>query len=80
DYPSVESVLEKMAVVQDRTIAAVRGMTDDMLAAPAFGKDGTLHPHYRDKAGAIAHCDRHEAFHAGQIASIRRLLGKAYLR
>lgn len=80
DYPGVEEILRVMADVHARTLAAVRAMDDSLLAEPAFGKDGAAHPHYRDKCGAISHCGRHEAFHAGQIATIRRLRGKSFLR
>ncbi len=80
DYPPVATVLSTMEEVQQQTLSAVRGMSDALLAEPAFGGDGKPHPHYKDKAGAVAHCNRHEAFHAGQIAMIRRLLGKAFLR
>jgi hypothetical protein len=81
DYPSVESVMATMKTVHAETLTAVRAMSDALLAEPAFGADGkSPHPHYRDKAGAVAHCNRHEAFHAGQIALIRRLLGKSFLR
>ena len=56
-------------------------MSDSLLDEPAFGADGkSPHPHYKDKRGAVAHCNRHEAFHAGQLAMIRRLLGKTFLR
>ena len=81
DYPSVDEVVAGMADMHAKTCAAVRTMTDDLLAEPAFGKDGkTPHPHYTDKVGAICHCNRHEAFHAGQLSLIRRLLGKTFLR
>ena len=81
DYPSVEEVMATMADVQTKTLDTVRGMTDDLLAEPAFGADGkTPHPHYKDKRGAVSHCGRHEAFHAGQLATVRRLLGKPFLR
>src|SRR5262245_45735685 len=79
-YPSVEEILGVMKSVHERTLAAIRGMSEALLAEAAWGKDGTLHPHYRDKLGAVSHCERHEAFHAGQIATIRRLRGKAFLR
>lgn len=79
-YPPVDVVLREMTAIHAATLAAVRGMSDAALAEAAWGKDGAVHPHYRDKRGAIAHCNRHEAFHAGQIATIRRLLGKAFLR
>ena len=50
------------------------------LARPASGKDGNPHQHYQTVRGAVTHCNRHEAFHAGQLALIRRLLGKPFLR
>lgn len=80
NYPSVQTVLATMDEVHEKTLAAVRGMSDAVLAEAAFGGDGKPHPHYKDKAGAVAHCNRHEAFHAGQIALIRRLLGRTFLR
>jgi hypothetical protein len=80
DYPPIATVLAMMERVHTETCSAVRGMNDEFLAGPAFGGDGKPHPHYDDKAGAIAHCNRHEAFHAGQLAMIRRLLGKPFLR
>ena len=80
DYPDPQTVRRTMDDVHARTLEAVRSMSDALLAEPAFGKDGQPHPHYRDKRGAVAHCSRHEAFHAGQLALIRRLLGKPFLR
>lgn len=81
DFPLIEEILNTMEDVHRRTCAAVVAMSDELLAQPAFGADGkTPHPHYRDKRGAVSHCARHEAFHAGQIALIRRLLGKVFLR
>ncbi len=81
DYPPFEAVLGTMEDIHRKTIESIKGMSDSLLAEPAFAADGkTPHPHYRDKRGAISHCSRHEAFHAGQIAMIRRLRGKAFLR
>lgn len=80
-YPPVAEVLDAMATVHEKTLLSIREMSDALLAEPAFAADGkSLHPHYRDKAGVVAHCARHEAFHAGQIALIRRLQGKSFLR
>ena len=80
-YPPVDRVLAVMEDVQAKTVDAVCGMNDDLLAEPAFGADGkTPHPHYKDKRGAVSHSVRHEAFHAGQLATVRRLLGKPFLR
>lgn len=81
DFPPVAVVVETMHKVHEQTLHAIRSMSDELLAQDAFSADGkTPHPHYHDKAGVVAHCARHEAFHAGQIATIRRLLGKAFLR
>lgn len=80
EYPRVEEIIRVMEDVHAQTLRAVKAMSDSLLAEPAYGKDGAPHPHYRDKCGAISHCGRHEAFHAGQIATIRRLLGKPFLR
>lgn len=79
-YPRPEEVLRVMERTHAATLEAVRGLSGELLAEPAYGKDGAPHPHYRDKCGAISHCARHEAFHAGQLALIRRLLGKPFLR
>ncbi len=79
-FPPVQTVHSTMDDVHRKTIAAVQRMNESVLAEPAFGGDGKPHPHYRDKGGAVSHCVRHEAFHAGQIAMIRRLLGKSFLR
>jgi hypothetical protein len=79
-YPSVAEVREMMDRTHAATLEAIRPLTEDFLREPAYGKDGAPHPHYRDKLGAITHCERHEAFHAGQLALIRRLMGKNFLR
>ncbi len=80
DYPPITDVLDVMADLHVKTLTAIRGMHDETLAEPCTGAEGKPHPHYKDIAGAICHCARHEGFHAGQIASIRRLLGKSFLR
>ncbi|MCG3125518.1 MAG: hypothetical protein CHACPFDD_00341 [Phycisphaerae bacterium] len=79
-YPDVAEVRRVMDDVHATTLAEVRRMSDALLNEPATGKDGAPHPHYHDKRGAVTHAFRHEAFHAGQLALIRRLLGKSFLR
>ncbi len=80
DWPGPAVVLQKMDEMQHVTLETVPGLDDRLLAEPASGKDGAKHPHYDTKLGAISHIIRHEAFHAGQLATIRRLLGKKFLR
>lgn len=80
-YPPVNDILRTMKEVHEKTLTVVRGIDERLLAEPAFAADGkSPHPHYKDKLGVIAHASRHEAFHAGQIALIRRLLGRSFLR
>ena len=80
EYPDAGVVRKRMDEVHRMTLEAIREMSDTVLAEAAYGKDGQPHPHYTDKAGAVCHCSRHEGFHAGQLAMIRRLLGKPFLR
>lgn len=80
NWPSSAVVLQKMEEMQHVTLETVTGLDDSLLAEPAFGQDGAKHPHYDTKLGAISHIVRHEAFHAGQLATLRRLLGKRFLR
>ncbi|MBL8880662.1 MAG: DinB family protein [Phycisphaerales bacterium] len=80
-YPPLADVLCVFEETQAATMKTVRDMGDELLREPAFAADGkSPHPHYRDKLGAVSHCWRHEAFHAGQIATIRRLRGRNFLR
>jgi uncharacterized damage-inducible protein DinB len=80
DWPGPEPVRRKMDEMQRASEQAILKLSDDFLAEPAFGKDGAKHPHYDDKLEAISHMARHEAFHAGQLSTLRRLLGKPFLR
>ena len=80
DYPPPELVRATMDRTHACVLEAIRSMSDAKLCEPAYGKDGAPHPHYATVAGAVGHASRHEAFHAGQIALLRRLLGKQFLR
>jgi hypothetical protein len=80
DWPDPRVVRSKMDEMQRITESEVASLSEGLLAQPAFAADGKPHPHYTNKLGAISHAARHEAFHAGQLALIRRLLGKKFLR
>lgn len=80
DFPTSAAVMERMAATHEIVLDAIRGMSEQQLDEPCYGKNGKLHPHYTTKRGAIDHCVRHEGFHAGQIAILRRLMGKSFLR
>ncbi len=79
-FPSPEAIREAMRETHQKVVSAIPKMNELELEKPCFGADGKPHPHYRTNAEAIAHCSRHEGFHAGQIALLRRLLGKPFLR
>jgi uncharacterized damage-inducible protein DinB len=80
DWPDPAVVIQKMEEMQHVTLETVTSLSDGLLAEPAAGQNGAKHPHYDTKFGAISHIVRHEAFHAGQLAVIRRFLGKEFLR
>lgn len=80
DWPTIEAVRQQMDAMQEASLARIEQLADAELDEPAFGKDGAVHPHYDTKRGAICHLARHEAFHAGQIAMIRRMQGMPFLR
>lgn len=80
NWPTPAAVREKMDATHGEVIEAIRDMSDSVLDKPAYGLNGAEHPHYKTVAGAVAHCSRHEGFHAGQIAMLRRLRGKSFLR
>ncbi len=79
-FPSPHEVRAEMDRMQTKTIEAIAGLDDAKLAEPAFGLEGKPHPHYATVCGAISHLTRHEAFHAGQLAPLRRLMGKSFIR
>lgn len=79
-WPDLAAIRGEMDHMQQTTEETVASLTDELLAEPAFAGDGSRHPHYDTKLGAISHLARHEAFHAGQLAMLRRLLGKRFLR
>ncbi len=65
----------------DRMHAECLGMISQMPASELDKPAGAdPHPMFANKAGAIGMAAMHESFHAGQIALIRRLQGKAALR
>lgn len=76
-YPPLQTVLEQMEAVHQQTLDAVRNLSRTQLVEPAPGPE---HPHFRDILGLVTHIGRHESFHTGQLATIRRLRGKTALR
>lgn len=76
-YPAVGDLVAHFDRVQEMVVEKVRGMTGADLETTLEGKP---HPMFTTKGSAVVHSTRHEAFHAGQIATIRRMLGRSPLR
>jgi hypothetical protein len=71
-YPPIEEILGTFQTVHERVLAELRRYNEADLDAPA------LQPHLfvTTKREAVFWLSRHESVHAGQIALLRRLLGR----
>src|SRR5450755_4734395 len=58
------------------SLAELAGRTDEEMDVPL----DQPRPLFKTKLGAVEWCAQHEFVHAGQIALLRRLMGKAPLR
>lgn len=76
-YPPLAEIRSLFDRIHEDAIGRIGGMTDHELDERA-GQEP--HPLFSDKAGAIGTAALHETFHAGQLAMIRRIFGKAPLR
>ena len=76
-YPPIKVVREFFERALRETLDLVSTMDEAALAETA---GGAAHPYFSTKAGAVAMVAMHETFHGGQIALIRRVLGKRPLR
>lgn len=80
-YPAANDILAQMADIHSRTLAFVRALSPADLAAAA---PGTAHlpPPVRERFGTVGRCIvghiHHEATHTGQLAYIRRMLGRPF--
>lgn len=76
-YPPLADIRANFDRIHRESIDLITGMNPAELDRPTAGEP---HPMFANKAGAIGMASMHESFHAGQIALIRRLAGKAPLR
>lgn len=76
DQPSAVELIERMNQIHLRSLAELRA------ADPSHLLDPVEMPYavYPNKLGAVLFCPLHEQIHAGQIGSLRRLLGLAPVR
>lgn len=76
-YPSVGDIRATFIRLHDESIRLITNMKKSELPESVHGDP---HPMFATKEGAIGMAIMHETFHAGQLAMIRRLAGKAPLR
>jgi uncharacterized damage-inducible protein DinB len=74
--PPLEEIKRVFEAVHEQVISELSGRTEAELDTPLE----TPHPRFKTKLAAIEFSPLHEMVHAGQIAVLRRLMGKAPLR
>lgn len=74
--PPLDEIKRVFDAVHQQSLAELTGRSDAELDVPVEQP----HPVFSTKLGAVEWCPLHEMVHAGQIAMLRRLMGKAPLR
>ncbi|MCI0493192.1 MAG: DinB family protein [Planctomycetes bacterium] len=75
-YPTPAEIQRVFEAIHHQTLSELADRTDQQLDIPLEQP----HPVFKTKLGAVQWCPQHELVHAGQIAMLRRLMGKAPLR
>lgn len=73
DYPSKEELLGKLDQARQDTLKYLAGISDDVLDEPSSKPDD---PMFGKKGSCLGILVSHQAFHTGQVADCRRVLGK----
>ncbi len=74
--PPLDEINRVFEAVYQQALAELAGHSDAEFDQPVEQP----HPVFKTKLGAIEWCSQHELVHAGQIALLRRLMGKPPLR
>jgi len=74
--PTPQEIRRVAAAVHEQVLKELPAYAEEELDAALPNP----HPVFRTKRGAVEFCAAHELIHAGQIALVRRMLGKAPLR
>ncbi len=76
-YPDKEALITQFQTNIDATVAATRHMSDANFAdAPAIELPAPLNKYFKTKREVISGFATHASYHAGQIAIIRKMLGR----
>jgi hypothetical protein len=76
DNPPLDEIKRVFEAVYDQALAELPQVDNAELDSPADPPSSA----FKTKLGAIEFCSQHELVHAGQIAMLRRLMGKPPLR
>ena len=79
EYPSPEEMTSAWADVSCKLNTALSTVTDEMLAEGPYPAEFPILSFEPNARGALALCGYHEAYHVGQIAHLRKLLGYGQL-
>jgi hypothetical protein len=74
--PPLDEIRRVFNAVHQQSVAELSGRTDAELDEPL----AEPHPRFKTKLEAVEFCPLHEMVHAGQIAMLRRLMGRPPLR
>jgi DinB family protein len=74
--PLLAEIQRVFDAVHEQSLAELGELTDEEMDVPLEQP----RPMFKTKLGAVEWCAQHEFVHAGQIALLRRLMGKAPLR
>ena len=75
-YPSLAEIRRVLDAVHRQSHAELANQTDEDLDVPVE----VPHPAFKTKLDAVDYAPSHEYVHVGQIALLRRLMGRAPLR
>jgi DinB superfamily len=75
-YPPLAEIRRVFDAVHEQAVNELIGRSEAELGEPL----AEPHPRFKTKFDAIDFCPQHEMVHAGQIAMLRRLMGKPPLR
>jgi uncharacterized damage-inducible protein DinB len=76
NYPPLDEIRRRFDAVLQRALAELAMRSDTELNVSVEQP----HPVFKTKLEAVEYCPQHELVHAGQVALLRRLMGKPPLR
>ncbi len=76
DYPCIDQLLEDYASARSETVAYIDSIAQDELSNPALGCPEDWKPYFGTIAQCLDYIAHHPSLHFGQLADIRKSLGR----